>query len=75
MTNTRSKEFLRDVQLHRLRRVMEGELTPRQRTVLEAYYFEGLRPAQIGRRLGIHRSTVHKTLRRAEAKLRRFLMY
>jgi RNA polymerase sigma factor (sigma-70 family) len=48
---------------------------PRQRETLEAYHFQGLRPAEIARRQGIHRSTVARTLRRAEARLQRFLKY
>jgi len=65
----------RDIQLQRLRRVIEQELTPRQRQMLEAYYFENLRPAAIARRHGIHRSTVMRTIQRAENRLRRYLTY
>lgn len=64
-----------EIQLQRMQRVMERELTKRQRETLEAYYFEGLRPAQIARRQGIHRSTVLRNLRRAENRLRRHLTY
>ena len=65
----------REIQLQRMRRVMEEALTPRRRETLEAYHFQGLRPAEIARRQGIHRSTVARTLRRAEARLQRFLKY
>lgn len=65
----------KEVQLQRMKRVIDRELTPRQRYVLTAYYFEGLRPARIARKLGVHRSTVHRTLQRAEARLRRYLTY
>ena len=54
---------------------MERELSPRQRQILEAYYFENCRPSQIARQLGVHRSTVTRTLHRAENRLRRFLTY
>lgn len=63
------------MQLQRMLRVMEQELTPRQRQTLAAYYFQGLRPAQIARLQGVNPSTVHRTLRRAEARLRRHLIY
>ena len=65
----------KELQLQRMRRVMEQELTRRQRETLEAYYFEGLRPAQIARRQGVHRSTATRTLQRALHRLRRFLAY
>lgn len=65
----------KEVQLQRLLRVMREELTDIERRTVEQYYFEGLRAAHIARRRGVHRSTVHRTLHRAEAKLRRFLKY
>ena len=65
----------REVQLQRMRRVIEEELTDRQRDTLEAYHFQGLRLAEIARRQGIHRSTAARNLRRAEARLQRFLKY
>lgn len=68
-------ELPREIQLRRLRRVMEGELTEIERQTLTAYYFENLRVAEIARRRGVHRSTVHRAIRRAENRLRRFLQY
>ena len=65
----------REIQLRRIRRVMERELTPVQRQTLADYYFEELSPAQIARKRGIHRSTALRNLRRAETRLRRFLRY
>lgn len=65
----------RELQLRRLRRVMEQELTERQKQVLSLYFFDEKRPAEIGRILGIHRSTALRTLRRAEKRVRRFLQY
>lgn len=65
----------REVQLQRIRRVMEQELTDVQRQALMLYYFEDMRPAEIARIRGVHRSTVLRTLRRAEDRLRRFLKY
>lgn len=63
------------VQLRRLRRVMAAELTDCQREVLEAVYFGGKTQAQIAAERGVNRSTVCRTLRRAESRLRRFLRY
>lgn len=65
----------REMQLRRLLRVMEGELTPRQKQVMTLYFFEEKRPAEIARMLGVHRSTTLRTLRRAENRVRRFLQY
>jgi len=65
----------REVQLQRIRRVMEQELTELQRQTLMLYYFEDMRPAEIARIRGVHRSTALRTLRRAEDRLRRCLKY
>lgn len=62
-------------QMQRLRRVIEQELTPRQRDTILAYYFQDKSIAQIAQERGVNKSTVSRTLRRAEEKLRRFLKY
>ncbi len=68
-------ELPREVQIQRILRVMNQELTDKQRKYLDAYYFEEQSPIQIARRFGVNRSTVTKTLRRAEARIRRHLIY
>ncbi len=65
----------RQVQLRRIRRVMEAELTERQRQTLTAYYFRQLTIPQIAAEQGINKSSVCRTLHRAEARLRRCLKY
>ena len=63
----------RKVQLQRVRRVIEEELTPIQRQVLIAYYFQQMTIPQIAQDRGVYKSTVSRTLHRAENKLRRYL--
>ncbi len=65
----------RDVQLKRLCRVIDAELTPCQKQTLAAYYFRQLTIPQIAREQGVNKSTVCRTLHRAEAKIRRCLRY
>ena len=65
----------RQVQLRRMERVIRDELTERQREVLLAVYYGGKSQAEIADERGVSRSTVCRTLRRAEARLRRFLRY
>ena len=65
----------REVQMKRVRLVMEHELTPLQRQTIIAYYFEGKNICQIAQERGVHKSTVCRTLHRAEARLRRCLRY
>lgn len=63
------------VQLRRMQTVIDQELSSRQQEVLRAVYFDGKSQAQVARERGVSPSTVHRTLRRAEARLRRFLRY
>ena len=65
----------REVQLKRVQRVIREELTPLQREALLAYYFQEQTITQIARERGVNKSTVCRTLHRAEEKLRRFLKY
>lgn len=65
----------REVQLRRIRRVMENELTPIQREIFFAYYFEEKTMAQIARERGVTRSSIHRTLQRAEHRCSRSLRY
>ena len=67
------------LQLERLRRNLrlarEQELTPCQQQVLELRYERNMSVTQIARHLGVNASTVSRTLRRAQERLRRYLQY
>lgn len=65
----------REVQLKRLKKVIDNELTPKQREILIAYYFENKTMDQIAKDRGINKSTVCRTLNRAENRCRRCLRY
>ena len=65
----------KEVQMKRVQRVIEEELTPLQREALIAYYIQGQTIPEIARERGVQKSTISRTLHRAEDKLRRFLKY
>lgn len=65
----------RDVQLKRVQRVIQEELTELQRYTLVAYYFQEQKLAEIAEERGVNKSTVCRTLHRAEEKLRKYLKY
>ena len=65
----------RHQQAQRLQNIIRNGLTPRQRETLIAYYFQEKTIYAIARERGVQRSTVSRTLRRAEDKLRRYLRY
>ena len=62
-------------QLERVRQVIANELTPHQREVLMAYYFQEQNISEIAQERGVCKSTVSRTLHRAEKKLREYLKY
>ncbi len=65
----------RQVQIKRVQRVIREELTENQREILLAYYMENRTIPQIAEDRGVNKSTVSRTLHRAEEKLRRYLRY
>ena len=71
----RGPRLPRQVQLQRVQRVIREELTQLQRETLIAYYFQEQTIPEIAAERGVNKSTVSRTLRRAEEKLRRYLKY
>ena len=62
-------------QMQRLRRVIEKELTKKQREIILAYYFQDKTIPQIAAERGIHKSSVCRCLHRAEKRVRLCLRY
>lgn len=66
-------------QLDRLRenlsKALQQDVTDRQRQYLMLYYGQGLNMRQIGERMGVNKSTVSRTIKRGELRLRRCLRY
>lgn len=58
-----------------LRLAREQELTPRQQEMLHLRFEEELSVGEIAVKLGVHKSTVSRTLARAERRLERALRY
>ncbi len=65
----------KQMQLQRVQRVIREELTPLQRETLTDYYFHRMTIPEIAAKRGVNKSTVSRTLHRAEERLRRYLKY
>ena len=65
----------KEVQMKRVQRVIREELTKNQREILLAYYIQDRTIPQIAEDRCVNKSTVCRTLHRAEEKLRRYLRY
>lgn len=63
------------MQLERVQRVIREALSPAQRETLIAYYFHRQSITEIARERGVHKSTVSRTLKRAQNNLRQHLKY
>ena len=61
----------------KLRAACRQDLTPRQREIVELYFFSGKKQTltQVADQLGLDRSTVSRTLKRAMGRLRNRLRY
>ena len=59
--------------LRLVRDIMEQELTALQRQTIEDYYLNGMTLEQIAKERYVNKSTVQRTLKRAEETIRRFL--
>lgn len=60
---------------HYLARALREDVTPRQRQILLMYYDKEMNMREIGEVLGIDRSTVSRTIKRGEGRLRRCIRY
>ena len=58
-----------------VRRALSSELTPRQKQLVYMYYIEQMRMQDIADELGIHISTVSRTIKRGRDRLKRSLRY
>ena len=65
----------RAIQIQRVQRVIREELTPLQRETILAYYFREQTIPEIAKLRGVNKSTVCRTLHRAEQKLKQYLRY
>lgn len=65
----------REQQIRKMKTVIREELTELQRDTILAYYFENKSILQIAEERNVNKSTIFRTLKRAEAKLRKFLRY
>ena len=65
----------RQQQIQRLQNIIRHGLTPLQRETLMAFYFHERSISDIARERNVHRSTVARTLKRAESRLKDYLKF
>ncbi len=66
-------------QIHRMKanltRALKQDVTELQQLYLYLYYDQGLTMQEIGNRMGVHKSTVSRTIKRGEERLARCIRY
>lgn len=58
-----------------VRQALERELTPRQRQLVHMYYIEQMQMQDIADEIGLHISTVSRTIKRGRERLKTSLRY
>lgn len=58
-----------------LLRCLREDISPRQRTVLLMYFAKQMSQPEIAAELGVNKSTVNRTIKRGEQRLRQCLRY
>lgn len=58
-----------------VRQVLESELTPRQSQLVHMYYIEQMQMQDIADEMGLHISTVSRTIKRGRDRLKSSLRY
>ncbi len=71
----RGPRMSRHMMMRRVQSVIDEELTEKQRRVVQGYYLEQKTMPQLAREYGVNKSTICRTLQRAERRMRRFLRY
>lgn len=61
--------------LRLMRRVIDQALTSRQKTMIDLHFYEGHTVTEIAQMLGLNKSTVSRTLKRAVGNLKKYMMY
>ena len=55
--------------------MLENEMTPRQKQMLEMFFFQQMRVTDIAAKTGLSKSSVSRTLKRSLHKIYHFLQY
>ena len=65
----------RAVKKKKLLNIVQNELTPIQRTIVIECIFNDRKQTEVAKELGVNRSTVSRTLKRAMSKIKQFAKY
>ena len=65
----------RAVKKKKLLNIVQNELTPLQRTVVIECIINGRKQTEVAKELGVNKSTVNRTLKRAMQNIKKFARY
>ncbi|MDR0983793.1 MAG: sigma-70 family RNA polymerase sigma factor [Ruminococcus sp.] len=70
-----SNQAQRKKQVSQIYKIIAGELTPSQREIFLLRYVDNLKQKEIAEKLGINKSTVSRTLKRASDNIKKYVKY
>ena len=74
-TNPEERKILYNARLTILHRIMENELTEKQRAVIQAVLIDGMTCKDFADQQGINKSSAHRCFWRAVGKIKKFVPY
>lgn len=66
---------LRKIAIHALKKVIEEQLTTRQKQYIMLYYYEDVDMVQIAKQFGVNKSTVSRTINFAKQNIYKYMKY
>lgn len=73
--NGEGNSEIKKIAIKALKKVIEEQLTTRQKQYLVLYYYNNVDMVQIAKQFGVNKSTVSRTINRARQKIYKYMKY
>ena len=73
--NLNSNSSLKKIAIRALKKVIEEQLTTRQKQFIVLYYYNNKNMVEIAKQFGVNKSTVSRTINRAKQKIYKYMKY
>lgn len=74
-SNSQSNTNLRKIAIRALKKVIEEQLSTRQKQYIMLYYYNDVDMVQIANQFGVNKSTVSRTINRAKQNIYKYMKY
>lgn len=73
--NSQSNSELRKIAIKALKKIIEEQLSTRQKQYIVLYYYNNVDMVQIAKQCGVNKSTVSRTINRAKQNIYKYMKY